>query len=434
MFKDGRKLVAWSRKVAAGDVPETLVEGFLLSILGDSCAACGNALKRIEKMASQELVVSPLLAAWYDPDRIGHHLRVAQRQLVELQRCFDRESQFEYVGNTRAPLSPALVALLLAEARDASQDDPDESLHWAALAERAAAREPASDFPGCQALATAYVANALRTIGKLQEAAAHFEMVSQLPPPTSRWLQAEILSLEGSLLKDQRRLSAALNRLGQAYRGFRDAGSRNSVARVLINTAAVRRLDGDIDGAVATLRQALPELNPMLDPRLHLWAHHNLAVYLCEAGKPAAARELLALLKPLFERFPNRHPKLRVRWLEGLIAREDGELQTAEKALRSVLCAFADEGAALCAAMVALDLALILLGQGRFEELGELAGLLPPIFERAGVPDEAYAASMLFVRAATGRSLTRRLLVGLRSYFEHAQADPSAPFRDRIAR
>lgn len=93
---------------------------------------------------------------------------------------------------------------------------------------------------------------------------------------------------------------------------------------------------------------------------------------------------------------------------------------------------FADEGSAIHSAIAALDLALIMLAQARFQDLATLAAQVLVIFEALNVHREAVAAARLFHEAARREAISRQFLDALRSFLELAEADKAARFKPPI--
>lgn len=242
--------------------------------------------------------------------------RSGRQDFLLLSRIPEPGARLEKIQRAyRRFTSPALVALLLGRAREIIQSDPSQALHWARLAEEVAARSPlgrrrhptAATTPGCRALAVAYQANALRAAGELGKAEALFTAAGdEIGTALHPWLQGELWSLRGSLLKDQRRLSDAQQSLANARKSYLAASDSVSATQADLNLAAVLRLAGKLEDAIRLLRRSVAYLDPGTAPRLHLWAHHNLAVYLLRSGRPgnrpaalvAAAATLRAVPRP----------------------------------------------------------------------------------------------------------------------------------------
>ena len=117
--------------------------------------------------------------------------------------------------------------------------------------------------------------------------------------------------------------------------------------------------------------------------------------------------ELLRGTKPL--------DRVRLRWAEGDIAAGLGRGDEAEAAYREVQREFEVHRMPYNAALVALDLALLLARQGRTEELKRLSAELVAAFESRAIHREATAAFLLFQRACDEERATAEMISRLAS-------------------
>lgn len=323
--------------------------------------------------------------------------------------------------------SPTLVVVLLARSRTTLTTSTKDAC---ALAHVAAAAADNMARPDLEALALAHAANARRADGWLDEADARLaravDRLTVAPEAPGPWIEAEIASLTGSLHKDHRHLGPAREQLTAAIAGFHHAGDREAAARARMKLAAVHRLAGSPAAALREIRVALDELDPFADRSLYLRALHNLALYLCDAGQPRHARDLLDLLTPLYERFPATG--VRRCWLAGVVARELANMEVAEAHLRSALRSFVQDECPVYASLVALDLCELYLAEGRTAEVEAVTRDLPALFQKLDVRPEAAAAVLMFHKAAARNELSRHLVAHLREFLQRAQVDRSARF------
>jgi hypothetical protein len=246
-------------------------------------------------------------------------------------------------------------------------------------------------------------------------------------PP--RWIVADVASLTGSLLKDQRRLAEARDVLLHAIAGFRAEGDRATAARTQLTLAATYRAMDEQTLALRAVRDAIPDLAAHTDLQLSLLAFHNLAVYLCDSQNAQTAAAIVEALAPVYDLFQDRYTSLRRKWLEGLVARVSGKAESAELLLRDVVDAYIEDSSAFPAAMAGLDLAQLYLDRGdSFEALLRLAEQLASVFKRLGVHREATAALLLFARAALEKRVSQALVAELRSFLERSRLDLQAHF------
>jgi hypothetical protein len=313
-----------------------------------------------------------------------------------------------------------LVETLLAASFAQRRRDPAEARDLAELAgavleatpeARAAAGEEAPAW--AQALsvrALAYGANAHRCAGDLGAAGRLFRhlraRLARFPLNDSR-LHADVSSLEASLRLDQRRLAEAEALLDRAALLYREAGEPRQVAKIRVQQGDAFRQRGDLDEAATRLGEALRLIAADAGAAsLRRDAVANLALVLCDAERPAAARDLLAEHRALFAAAEDEWTRLRCRWVEGRVGAALGETGAAEQALAEAHGGFLRRGEAFNAALAALDLAALHLGAGRTAEVRRLAAETAPVFLQLEVGPEAVAALVLFQRAAAAEEVT----------------------------
>jgi tetratricopeptide (TPR) repeat protein len=174
----------------------------------------------------------------------------------------------------------------------------------------------------------------------------------------------------------------------------------------LVKKAKILEESGDLDGAIESLRLAAGEIAPENEPRLLVYARHNLIWCLATAGRFEEAERLLPEVHALFAEVAKPLDLVRLRWTEGRIAVGRGRLEAAEGLFREVQEEFLRRGMGYDAALVALDLGVLYAEQGRTADLKRLAAELVPVFESREVRREALAALVLFQHACEEERLT----------------------------
>lgn len=165
--------------------------------------------------------------------------------------------------------------------------------------------------------------------------------------------------------------------------------------------------------AIEWLRKTSQEIDRVLEPHLFATAMHDMLVALSLAGRFDEALALLPEVRDLHRETSHPLDRVRLRWTEGFIADGLGRLDEAEAAYREVQQAFLEHGVLYSVALVSLDLALLLSGQGRTEELKRLAAELMAVFLAQDVHREATAALVLFQRACEEERVTTELIARL---------------------
>jgi tetratricopeptide (TPR) repeat protein len=426
--------------LARGDLPPLVFANLLWNHLRAVCPECDAAMGEWLSRAGRALPGAPPAdygdafaraeaAVTSGTDQLARDRFAARRDLAELRRtpAHDRARRIRR-ANARFR-SPLLVDLLLEEVRALIHDDPRDALHYAALARLAAAKPPdeAPGVPERRVRAAAHYGNALRACGRLSDASEAFAearatLQHHLLPDTL--VHAELAALEGSLLKDRRRLPEAVIMISRAALLYRLGRDPLAAIRQLIKLAYTHYLAGDLDQAVAVNLDALTALAEHDQPRLTLWARQNHALFLCDAGDFNGARQLLHLAAPLYDRFTDHTILLRREWLRGRIARGLGELDRAAPFFQKALAGFRRLAIGYDAGLVLLDLAELHLAQGDSAAVKSLAGVLPPILAAADLHQEAAAALLLFEKAAAQEVVTAAMLAKLRSRISATRPAP----------
>jgi tetratricopeptide (TPR) repeat protein len=209
---------------------------------------------------------------------------------------------------------------------------------------------------------------------------------------------------------DQRRFDEAKELFERARGLYRQEEDSHGMAKVFLLRAKLFQEMEDPEQAIEWLRRSPEEIDPVQEPLLFATAMHNLLVALAVAGRFSEALELLPEVQELQRETARPLDRVRLRWIEGDIAFGLGRLDEAEAAYREVQQDFLKHGVLYSVALVALDLALLLSGQGRTEELKGLAAEMATVFSAQEVHREATAALVLFQRACEEERVTAELI------------------------
>lgn len=279
----------------------------------------------------------------------------------------------------------------------------------------------------------AYMGNGLRANGDLAGAdrlITQARVLIRSEGVTSTEVYAEIDLLEGGLRKNQRRLKESEELLSRSASLYQLVGQTLEATRTLVVLGALYYYQGNLAGAISTIRDALHTLSPEQDPFLYLCARHNLALFLCESGAFAEAADSTREDAPFYARFGERWKRLRLRqdWLHGKIATGFGHFDDAERAFIAARDGFLDEGVGYDVALVSLDFALVLLLQGRTDDLKQLATALTPVLLAEDLHQEAAVALLLFQKAAWQEKLSRELIEKLSAFLKEVRENPELRF------
>jgi tetratricopeptide (TPR) repeat protein len=324
-----------------------------------------------------------------------------------------------------------LCALLEARCREVWFHDPAQAVSLAELAVAMAERLDDEHYglalvEDARATAWAHLGNALRIAADLPAAERALDMAETHLQRSGgeAYTEALILSFRASLRTTQGRYEEAVRLLDDALVIYREARDRHMEGRTLIKKGTALGLLGRYAEAVRLIRRGLSKIDLIHEPGLLVTAHHNLIVFLTESGQHRQAREDLAKTRRLYLDLGKRMNLVRLRWLEGKIARGEGEWEEAGAALWEAQEAFLREGIAVDAALVSLDLAVLHLRHGDSAGIRQLAAEMLPILEAGGVHPDAMAALLLFQQAAEADEVTLDLLDGIATAVRRAHGRP----------
>jgi transcriptional regulator with XRE-family HTH domain len=358
----------------------------------------------------------------------------AREQAAPLWTRLRRHTAEERLGLVEGSLkfrSWALCERVAAESIAAAPNHPRQALELAELARRIAELAPGTESWSrrLQGYAWAHVGNARRVCNDLpgaEEAMARAWKLWEAGGPEGEGIleEAWLPGLEATLRRDQRRLSEALEQINRAL-----SLERGEIrAQILLAKSGILEMMGDPEGSTAVLREAAPLINAGREPRLAFGLRFNLLVNFCRLGKAADAEPGLPEVRELAKRLGEGLDLTRVVWLEGKIAAGLGRTAEAYAAFQQVRREFTARELAYDAALVSLELALLLLEQGRAAEVRGLAGEMVWIFRAQGVHRETLAALQLFWDAARKEEATAELARRVVLYLYRAQHDPELRF------
>lgn len=399
-------------KWLAGRLEHDVVLQRIVPHLLATCPVCRDRFEEIRQLKKE--------AGHYD-EEVGV---IEWREAPELLRLLEElpvPERHRKVEEDDSLHTWGLCQLLLLRSREAISEDPSLALSRADLALAVSRHLGDAYDPGwvldLRARAHAYRGNALRVLSELQGAEAAFreaELCLSQSGTGGVWAKAEILDLKSSLLQDQRRFVESEELLDSALDLYKEAEDLRGAGKIHLQRAKLYREMGDLERAIEYLSQSLSEINASDDPLLFAYSKFNLLGFLTLAGRHQEAWHRLPEVRELF-RDAKPLDRVRLRWAEGDIALGLGRWEEAEAAYREVQAEFEAHRMDYNAALVALDLALLLSRQGRTEELKRLAAELVAAFESRAIHREATAALILFQRACEEDRATAEMISRLAS-------------------
>jgi tetratricopeptide (TPR) repeat protein len=336
------------------------------------------------------------------------------------------------VKEVREFQSWALAERLSAESERAAPGEPQQAVELAELALRVAER--VAGEPAWLSLLAGYVwaflGNARRVASDNPGAVEAFSQAWKLweagaAADTGLLDGSRLLDLEASLLRDQRHMATALERLDQAL-AFHLTGVGRG--RILLKKGAVLEQMGSYEGAVETLQEAEPWLDREREPRNFSVLRFNSAACLCHLDRYEEAEAALPELRALTAQPGQAMDRVRVCWLAGRVAGGLGRIAEGIEALEAVRVQFAEKTLRYDEALVSMELAGLYLQQGRTAEVKQLAAEMEPIFRDQQVHEEARKALMLFRQAVELEALSAELVRRLVAFLYRAQHDPELRF------
>ncbi len=320
------------------------------------------------------------------------------------------------------PGSPLLRGLgtlkaLLDRGWDVRHENPGEMKSLARLAVEAAGRlhprwHDERDAADWQARAWGELGNALRVSDDLDEAERafgaafdFFQRGHQEAP-----LKARLHDLYASYLGACRRFHLAFAALDVAHSMYLELGDSHLAGKALASKAMHLHYSGQPEEAVAVNRQAMSLIDSARDAELLRFSLHNQVRFLIACGRLDEARRELARHLGDLQRLNGRIYQIRLRWVQAQISAGLREWGKAEEGLRSVREDFEQEGLGFHAAVASLELALVWMHQGRYEETERTVLEVCDVFIALRVQREAFGAVMVLKEAFERRNATLGLL------------------------
>lgn len=308
--------------------------------------------------------------------------------------------------NKRGYEGPGAVMALVDLAVRERLRDPEACHHWADAAAYLAERD-LKDEPTHQPLrarAWAEKGNAQRLREEFFEARSTLQKANELLGSEERSVfSGEVFSLLGGLEASVHRIDEALLYIGKALESFRTA--KLPVDHLLNKRSHLWVYKGELAPAlkdlVAVVGSALQRKE--CEPKQLLAGCHNAVYALAEIAlttSDASEREqALRLLRaalhrllPLYQLVDAPGWQVRRLWVKGRMHLAAGELITAAEVLEQAMSEFLCLHQTASAAVVALDLALVMARKGDLPRLRETASATCAIFESTGLEPDLWAS------------------------------------------
>ncbi len=327
--------------------------------------------------------------------------RTEERKLARSLELL-RESPGGYDGLTVRQIQGLqgrpMIEALLKRSWELRFQDPG-AMRWLAYNAVQAAESLRLDEPGpslfdLRTQAWASLANAYKVSAEISEAEGALARAREMRARGSGDLRilARLAEIEASLRSSQARFIEARELLDRVYRIYLRLGERQLAGRTLLARGVAMEEAGRYHQGIPLFRKGIALLDPDLDPRLVMIGQQGLINLMARSGSYREAGELLLKsgLRQAFADAPIALGKL--RWLEGNILQGVGKAASAERVLLQVRNELLDLGRRSDAALVGLDLIPILLQQGRFRQIREVARESYDTLRHFGILQEAARA------------------------------------------
>lgn len=376
------------------------------------CPACRAALESPEGPATAwsfsvaglhyDRVLDRVLRSLEPRIRLANQERSeAPALLAELQSQAPGRREM-LVRNVRRFRSFSLCLLLLDQSREMSPGDPRGGEAWALLALHL------TDFLDPRVYGTGLIenlrgrswsllANTLRISGDLFGAERAFARAEEhLRRGTRDHLErAQVLVLKATLRRVQNRFGEAERLLRRALSIWLWAGESRRAIEAMISWSVVYNDHSEPERAIRLLREASGLPAALSDPHLALLIHHNLSLFLIQAGKFLEAEGVLLHSRDLHKRLQPSGGEMCLQWVEGLLARGLGRMAEAEVRFTELRSQFLQQGRPYDAAQVTIELALVFLATGRAAEAADLAQEALAVYAALRLEREALVAYLL---------------------------------------
>lgn len=373
--------------------------------------------------------LAPRLRAWKS---VGKGETLSAKELEGQLLAIPIATRRDRIRRSHRFASYGLVEHLVERAREEGFREPARAVELANLALEVAEVLEEAGIPeriaaDAQALAWAMLANAHRIQTELVEAERAMAAAMRLLASGAGtvWIWGEVLSLEGSLRTTEGRFGDAVKSLEAAAGIFRVLSDVAGEGKVLLQLGNVAGETGDAERAVKILVRSRELLKAAGDRRLELYASQSLANWLRNDGRIEEARAVFDSVEEEFlAEISDPSSRLRFAWLGAVLLAAEGEVEKGEEGLRAVRAAYAEREEVYRFCLVSLELAVLLLEQGRTREVQELTREMVPVFSSRQVHHHALAALVVFQEAVDREQATAALAQSVARYLERAQRNP----------
>lgn len=407
-----------------------------------SCAPCNAKLA-----AHHQRLTAPPAAEVYDAalDRAFSRARAYKRHLRLEELRGRKVAALLEAGGLKVLLAADLpfrgsgmLEALLERSWAVRHDDLREMVSLARHAVEVARRldpryQTLQERADLQARAWGELANALRASDDLNEAERTFGIAFEFLVQGTGDLRvkARLYDLHGSYFGTRRQFELAFATLDVAYTAYLELEDQHLAGRSLLTKAIYLHYSGRPELSIEINERGLELLDMTREPNLRFFAIHNQLQFLVACGRFREAKRELFKRRAELGQITGTLNGLKLRALQGLISAGLREWSSAEAAFTQVKAGFEESGMGLHGAVASLDLALIWMHQGRYEETAAMVADAVEVFVSLGIQREALGAVLVLREAFERRVGTVGLLEDVVEFLRRWQIDPNARFNPK---
>jgi tetratricopeptide (TPR) repeat protein len=363
-----------------------------------------------------------------------------ERHLREQQAQADRGLKALQAGRElpREMGTLARMWALLDRSWELRYDDPQEMafLAWSGTAvsleldQGFYGRKRVRDF---QARAEADLGNACRVAQRFGAAERTLWRARQLfeQGTGDALLEVRLLDYEASLLADRRRWIPAEQKLLQMLRFYEERDDLHLMGRTLVKLGLYAGYEGRYELAIQRLEQSLELIDAERDPSVLCSAAHNLILFSVDSGRIAEAKKLRIVHSRPLRHAGGRIGEIKFQILEGRIAFGEGNDERAETIFREVVDSLCEAGLPIIAGIEMLDLAVVLLRQGKAQEAERTVIEAVELFAAYEFEREALQAVVLLRDSFRLREATTEMVLEVADFVRRLMYEPALRFEAR---
>lgn len=329
----------------------------------------------------------------------------------------------------------ARMEAFLTRAWSLRHEDPQSMVRFAWYAAQVSLRldperygpNQVSDY---QARAHAELGNAYRVSDRLHEASDALAQARRFFEHGSgdMALEVRLLELEGSFAADCRQFGRASKLLLRVLDFYNRHQAFHLAGRTIIKMGLYAGYAGDFAEGIRLLEQGLALVEDGPDPDLACAASHNLILFLIDSGHFREAKKLRIVHSRHLADAGGRVNEVKFRALEGRIDSGLGNYQRAVDIFHEVRHGYEEVDRLYDAGITNLDLAAVLLLQGKSAEAAQVALEAVDIFKGLQIQREAFQAVILLRNAFEDQAATLEMVEEVAGFLRRIEIDPALRF------